>query len=147
MKGLCEKCKKRDRCKTLCQKALKYVNQDNKESRELNVGKIKYLNQESIWPDPIVKNDRRLIYEMAFIDHLSVSEISFHVKLSEAKIFKLVNKLRDSVPLDMSKKKNNILRLHFQEGFTLTQAARTVGVSKPYSHDVIKEYLNNNDVY
>jgi len=147
MKGMCNDCEKRDKCKTLCNKALRYVLQDSKELRELNVGKIKYLNYDSIWPDLITKNERRLVYEMAFIDHLSVSEISFHVRLSEAKIFKLVNKLIDSVPPDMSKKKNNILKMHFQEGFTLTQAARAVGVSKPYSHDVIKEYLNSNEVY
>ena len=141
MKDLCTTCKKRAKCKTLCQKALKYADQDLKESRELVVGKIKYLNHEEIWPEPRIRNEKILVYEMHFIDKLSANEIAFHTIMTEEDVLKIINKLKDSVTLNSPKKKDNILRLHFLEGYTLTQSARIVGVSKPYSHDVIREHL------
>ena len=75
MKGLCTNCKRREKCKRLCAKALKYVNEEYRETRELPVGKVKYLNYEEIWPEPTSKSESKLVYEMHFLDGMKVEDI------------------------------------------------------------------------
>lgn len=146
MKGLCTNCKRREKCKRLCAKALKYANEEYKETRELPVGKVKYLNYEEIWPEPTSKSESKLVYEMHFLDGMKVEDISFHITMAEEDIADIIYRLRNNVDKDITKKKNQILVLHFLKGLNLTQAAKIVGVSKPYAHYVISEYLENNGV-
>ena len=96
MRGLCDKCGKRDTCTVLCKQAEKYVNQDSSIQKELLPSKpiSDKMNNEICWEE--INFDNSDILKNVILDlHKSGMpnrEIMYHVPCSRQYIIYLIKR-------------------------------------------------------
>ncbi len=148
VKDLCSSCEKREYCTELCKEAEEYVNQDYVPQREyvspsaFNGGLCNFRDIE--YPE-CRKSERRIIYELYFLDKRPVEDIAYHVSYSTAQIYNIINQLKNNID-SSNLVRDKILKLHFVEEKPYAVIIEECNTDKYYLTRVIQTYLRKNGV-
>lgn len=113
MRGYCAKCKKRDKCKKLCDICEKYVSQDYVFQSEFVVESLEESSEGINWGDVNFDNSTTLkviILKLYFIDEKTIMDIAKMVYCDHAYISRLISKYK-KLSEKYSKEKMNIYKI------------------------------------
>jgi predicted DNA-binding protein YlxM (UPF0122 family) len=118
-----------------------YVNQDYVPRSEELRTTVENNEFEDIWGTS--KSEKRLIYELYFLDDMDVNEIIYHISYSRRQVFRIIKKLRDEIDNYCNTKlTKDILRLHFIYKLYYEEISNILNCDAEYARVTITSYIS-----
>ena len=143
----CNKCHRFASCTELCQEVEDYANQDHIQMKHINIGNNIY-NIDSSDRYPIEygtnKSNKRIVYELYFLEQMKTDQISYHVDISKRQIQNIIKKLKDSTVDDRyTFLQSKVLKSHFLDFNSLEDISYLYDANLRNIYDIINTYVYN----
>lgn len=117
-----------------------YVNQDCVCRSEELLATIENRPFEYVWGTS--KPEKKLVYELYFLDRMQVSEIIYHVSYGRSYVYEIVEKILAGIDnKNFTTLQKNILKSHFKDRYSYDEIAAINNCEYDYVSRTVLRYL------
>jgi hypothetical protein len=133
-------------CKKLCQEQEKFVDIKTRSfSHRWTSPQVleEIVNGDKLCFPEILnsKSFRGWVYELYFLDRMSIDEVAYHLPLEEETIEDIVYQIKEDINKLDNDNKKIILKEHLIKGLDVPSTSEKTGFSRVYIYRILKEYI------